>query len=152
MEYGVLENGLNLKYLNNHKIVKNWLSLFIAAFAFNLVWESFHSFFYVHYQGGAITYFILTRSAFFDAMVILLMAFVLKELVSKGTLVLLVFSCIVFAVLLEMWALGQGRWAYNALMPIIPIFHVGLTPAIQLGITAYFSYKLAGFTPTPSRV
>jgi hypothetical protein len=56
---------------------------------------------------------------------------------------LLILFGIIVAVALELWGLGTGRWKYTALMPIIPFFRVGLTPAIQLGLTAYMTFYLA---------
>lgn len=132
--------------------MRNWIALFIASFALNFVWESFHSLFYVHYLGGPITYFILARAAIFDAFIILALAYVLRGLASKGVVVLLVVTCTFFSVLLEIWALGLGRWAYNAYMPLLPFINVGLTPALQLGITSYIAYNMAGFKNSGSRV
>ena len=42
----------------------------------------------------------------------------------------------------EWYGLGTGRWAYNSLMPIVPLLKVGLTPALQLGVLGYVSYVL----------
>ena len=100
--------------------MKKLVVIFIIAFLLNWVWENLHSILYLHYQGEAITQLVLLRASFFDAFFITLMA-----------------------VLLEQWALATNRWAYSDQMPIIPWLEVGLTPAIQLGITAYLAYKMA---------
>ncbi|MDA2917067.1 hypothetical protein MYX64_09555 [Nitrospinae bacterium AH_259_B05_G02_I21] len=47
---------------------------------------------------------------------------------------LLVLAGMVIAVAIEMHALAWGRWAYNALMPVIPGLGVGLVPVVQMMI------------------
>lgn len=37
-----------------------------------------------------------------------------------------------FAVAVEWWALGSGRWSYNEHMPRVPLVGVGLWPFLQL--------------------
>lgn len=122
-----------------------YILIFALAFVFNLIWENLHSFLYVHYKGGVITRFILTRAAFFDACVILVLIFLLMSLPEtfrfKYSWLLIVDGTII-AVLLEWWALSQGRWAYTEAMPIIPYLNTGLTPTIQLGLLAYLTYKI----------
>jgi len=44
---------------------------------------------------------------------------------------------------MEWYALTTSRWAYNVLMPIIPLLGTGLTPTIQLGLLGHLSYKFA---------
>ena len=47
---------------------------------------------------------------------------------------------IVVAVLIELWALQTGRWAYTGAMPLVPFLGAGLTPTIQLGFLGYVIY------------
>ena len=44
--------------------------IFCTGFLLNLLWENLHAPLYVHYQGGAITEYVLLRAALFDAIVI----------------------------------------------------------------------------------
>lgn len=38
------------------------------------------------------------------------------------------------AAVVEQWAVREGRWTYNELMPIIPLVRVGLWPVLQMGL------------------
>jgi len=51
---------------------------------------------------------------------------------------------IVFALILERYALLTNRWAYNELMPVVPIFETGLTPTIQLAVLFYVVFRIVG--------
>lgn len=125
--------------------------MFLAALAFNLVWEKMHSVLYLSYQGGVVTNFILLRAALFDAAAITLFACPLflcelnsyKSCRSLTHTILFVGALTLFAIVLEKWALVTDRWAYTDAMPLLPFLHIGLTPAIQLGITGYFSLKIS---------
>jgi hypothetical protein len=46
------------------------------------------------------------------------------------------------AVLIELRALGAGRWSYSSLMPLIPLLRVGAVPFAQLIILPYLTYLL----------
>lgn len=125
--------------------MKKLFLIFILALFFNAIWENLHSLLYVHYRGSEITEFILLRAALWDASVITILAvifFKIKYLKNRQWLVI-IFG-IVIAVLLEVYALNTGRWAYNDFMPIIPLLNVGLTPTIQLGLLAYLSFRFVG--------
>lgn len=125
--------------------------LFFLALFLNVLWEEAHSALYISYQGGEITNLILFRAAAFDAAVITLLAcpFFLWESNSYSrsrsltSATLFTGLLILFAVFLEKWALGSGRWMYTDAMPLLPFLHVGLTPAIQLGITGYLSITVS---------
>jgi hypothetical protein len=47
------------------------------------------------------------------------------------------------AVLSEMRHLALGNWAYSDLMPLIPIFNVGLSPVLQFMILPVLIYILS---------
>ena len=49
---------------------------------------------------------------------------------------------LIVAACIEWYWLRAGRWAYNDLMPIIPILKLGLTPVIQLAILGMLSLKI----------
>ena len=118
-----------------------------AAFILNLLWEEAHSVLYVHYKDAPITHLVLLRAALFDALLISLFSapFLLRSNLNswRGTPVLFVAALTVFAIGLEKWALGAGRWAYTDAMPLIPYLLVGLTPTIQLGLTGFFAFWFA---------
>lgn len=115
--------------------------VFVPAFILNLAWEVAHSRLYANYQGGAITLFVLARAAAADAVMILILIFVAQKFAKHSTLVV-VLGGLTLAVFIEKWALGTGRWAYDAAMPIIPILNTGLTPTIQLAVTGYAAQKI----------
>jgi len=117
------------------------LLFFFLAFLTNFIWENLHARFYAHYRGGPITKLVLFRASLYDAFVITLMAVVFMAIPAlyERLWLVLIFG-IVFAVILERWALKTKRWEYKKSMPIIPVLKVGLTPAIQLGLIAYLIY------------
>lgn len=127
------------------RIVKKIALIFLLGFLFNMVWENFHHYFYIHYQGQEITQLILIRAALFDASFIALVGLLfLKNSYFQKRLWLAVAIGVAFAISLEIFALSTNRWAYNELMPIIPIIKTGLTPTIQLGLLSYLAYKIVG--------
>ncbi|MDO8729325.1 MAG: hypothetical protein Q7K26_05600 [bacterium] len=93
-------------------------------------------------MGGKITEFILIRASLFDAILIttVVLPFIfISSLKDKSWLIIVI--GIVVAIFNEWYGLSTGRWAYNSLMPIVPILKVGLTPMLQLGVLGYLSYK-----------
>ncbi len=125
-------------------MLKRILIVFIVAVALNLLWEHLHSVFYLSYRGGLITERILFRAALFDATIILLFAY---PFLRCGRLVqrrwMLYCALVMFAILLEHWALLTGRWVYADSMPLIPVLKVGISPVIQLTMTGWFSLTSA---------
>ncbi len=126
------------------------LRVFLASWLLNLVWENLHVFLYDHYRGvfysqmGWIDRFqILLKASFFDAAFITVVVFLIilipwlkgKELWS------LVIVTTLFSISLELYALDTGRWAYNSLMPLIPMLDIGVLPVIQLGLTGYLATR-----------
>ena len=124
-------------------VMKRILTVFIGAFILNAIWENLHVFLYDNYMGGAITEFILLRAALADAAMIaaITLPFILFPALQKRSWLIVLFG-VILAIGIEWWALGTGRWAYNEYMLVIPVLSVGLTPAIQLGLLGYFSYKI----------
>lgn len=117
--------------------------IFILAFIFNLIWENLHANFYIHYQNGTITELILIKAALFDAVFItfLSLPFIFSKYFNRRLWWSLIIGFI-FAIILERYALATNRWAYNNLMPIIPLIKTGLTPTVQLGILSFLIYKI----------
>lgn len=123
-------------------MLKKLLLIFVASFLLNLIWENLHSYLYVHYGGGEITQLILLRATLFDAAFITLLAvpFITLPYFRARKWYALIFG-FVAAVLIEIYALNSGRWAYSSLMPVIPLLNTGLTPSIQLGLLSYLILK-----------
>lgn len=127
-----------------HIPVRRICILFIVAFVLNFLWEEAHHVLYVTYQGGEITHFILLRAALFDAAVTALLFGPLLFVVhGRLFLPIPVFLAVVCAVGLEMYALSTGRWVYQPSMPLIPFFHVGLTPTVQLAVLGAIAFRLS---------
>ena len=112
----------------------------------NAIWESLHAFLYDNYMGGEITKFILVRASLFDAILItaILLLVINLPLLKNKTWVIIIVGLVV-AVANEWYGLGTSRWAYNELMPIMPIIKTGLTPTLQLGILGYITYKIQDY-------
>lgn len=123
--------------------MKKIFVIFTVSFALNLLWENLHSLLYDNYMGGEITEFILLRATLADAVMIsvLSLPFLFKPFFKRRAWIIII-AGFVLAVGIEWYALSTHRWAYNALMPIIPVLGVGITPAIQLGLLGYMSLKI----------
>lgn len=126
----------------NKSKVYFWLPALGIGFFLNLLWEYLHSALYLHYQGGEITNYVLLRASLADAGFIWLIVLISGYLSRYRTLFIF-FSGLVLAIIIERWALGSGRWAYSSIMPIIPVFQVGLTPTVQLALTGVVSFLIA---------
>ncbi|KKR21274.1 MAG: Membrane protein [Parcubacteria group bacterium GW2011_GWE2_39_37] len=123
--------------------MKKWNIVFGSALILNFIWENLHSALYLHYKQGAITEFILLRASLVDAIIIILLVgiFLFLGLLPKYDW-LIIITGILVSVNIELWALATERWAYSPAMPILPILDIGLTPAVQLGLTGYLAYHL----------
>ena len=124
--------------------MKKLMLVYALAFIANWIWEILHSALYLNYKGGLITSFILFRAALVDAFIVLALVFISQKFGKYKTLFILAGGFII-AIGIEIWGLKTGRWEYNSLMPIIPIIKIGLTPAIQLAITACIVEKRKKF-------
>ena len=123
--------------------MNKWFLVFIYSFGLNLIWENAHKFLYIHYKGGVITEFILTRAALVDALIILGLIVTLRIFfIARRRPWLLVPAGVAISIFIEYWALNINRWEYSNLMPLIPFLHIGVTPAIQLGLIGYLVYKI----------
>jgi hypothetical protein len=118
-----------------------FLKVFWVGFVVSWLWEALHSALYSGYMNGPVTVFILFRAAFVDAVIISVSIFIARKFGKYKTLFILSAGLVV-AVIIETWSLQTGRWEYNSLMPIIPVIKTGLTPTIQLAVTAYFVEKI----------
>lgn len=123
--------------------MKKIFFILVTSFILDTVWQNLHVFLFDNYKGGEITEFILLRAVLFDIITILIftLPFLFYPWLKQRPWLLIPIG-IMFSIVIEWWGLGTGRWAYNALMPIIPILHVGLAPTLQLGLIAYACFKL----------
>lgn len=94
-------------------------------------------------MGGNITKYILFHASLTDAAIISIISwpFIYLGFLRERTWIIVPVGFI-WAVIMEWNALHLNKWAYNSLMPIIPFLYVGLTPAVQLGLLGYLSYKV----------
>jgi hypothetical protein len=122
-------------------MLKKLILVFVLAFTLNWAWEISQSVLYLYYNGGPLTAFILFRAAIADAVMILILIVIAQKITINKSL-FIVLTGLVLAIAIEIWALQVSHWEYNALMPIIPIINVGLTPTIQLVITGYIVQKI----------
>lgn len=122
-------------------MIKKLFYIFILAFILNLIWENLHSFLYFHPRGDPIDQMMLLRATLFDALFITLMGgLFLKVAYFKERLPYALLFGVIVAIVIELYALETGRWAYNELMPLVPLLKTGLTPTIQLGFLSYIIY------------
>jgi hypothetical protein len=77
-----------------------------------------------------------------DAIIIIFMTlpFVFIERLRNESWIIVPIGVLI-AIIIELYAVRTGRWAYNEYMPLIPILSVGFTPLIQLGLLGYLSYR-----------
>lgn len=135
-----------LEFLNgNYENMKKILLIFISAFTLNWIWENLHSYLYFLPSGELITQYMLFRATFFDAIFITFLGilFLKVSYFRNRKWYALIFGFVV-ALIVEKYALATGRWAYNDLMPIIPMLNTGLTPTIQLGLLSFIIFKIVG--------
>ena len=125
--------------------MKRGFAVFTIAFLLNFIWENLHSVLYVHYQGGFISDAILARSAVIDAiMVTLIVVGVMHFSFFKHKAIVIALAGLIVATGLEIWALQTVRWAYSSSMPLIPLLHIGVSPAVQLAVTGLVAMRLSG--------
>jgi len=118
------------------------LLILVLSFFLNFIWENAHSYLYTDYVDGRITEAILLRASVADAIIIIFMTlpFVFIARLRNVSWMIIPIGVLI-AIIIEMYALRTGRWAYNEYMPLIPFISVGLTPTIQLGLLGYLSYQ-----------
>ena len=129
--------------------MKRIFFIFLIAFVLNIVWENLHSVLYASYMGGKITELILLRASFADAVIITIIAlpFIFHPAFKKIEWLIIPIGFVI-SIVIEYYALSAGRWAYNSLMPIVPLVKIGLTPMIQLGLLGFISLRLENYFKT----
>ena len=124
------------------KSYQRFLLLMGIVFILNLIWEFSHSFLYINLTG--ISKFPLLLLASFADMIIISIIFLIVSLKNKNLdwikkpvkldYILIIILGLLIAIFIELAALRIGKWTYTAFMPTV--FGIGLTPLVQLFITA----------------
>ena len=149
----VLAYAILLQKTTRKKFFKQYvLTTILTAFLLNAVWEVSHIPLYVQgiYSWSHILFCLLASVA--DAIMVLLIFFGFA-LIYKNELwtqnlnirrvVFLVIAGGIGAVLAETRHLSIGTWSYAEIMPLIPIFNVGLSPVLQFMILPSLAYILS---------
>ena len=126
--------------------MKNIVFVFISAFVMNFIWEISQAFLYAPHYVGIADFIVVHLIATVGDVVMLVIIFIITSLFYKrwnwvkerkgDSYIIVALLGFIFAVAIEKYALSAGRWAYNGLMPIVPIINVGVTPVLQLTIIA----------------
>lgn len=130
-----------------NKVWKNISLYFLLSFALHIVWENLHAPLYQGYDAFGECFLrclsaTATGDMIFMAIIYLCLALVHKDLywINKlksykhlATWILPVIIGFFIAISFELWAVYvNDRWVYDAMMPIIPVLKVGLTPVLQM--------------------
>ena len=132
-----------------HVAVQEALWILAVAFLLNWIWEATHAAAYVESTGPflyrlrhclpmAVTDAIWTLALW--AIVTALWWGADAQMHSRAALAVLGAAT---AIVLEWAALAEGRWTYNAFMPIVPVVNVGLWPVAQMTVLPVITVVLA---------
>lgn len=139
----------------NNKIIKEltgWYGVTaIIALILNIVWEFSHYFLYIDSSGIAKYPHLLIASL--ADMVIICIIYGTISAKNKGLnwmqnpraidYFLIIFFGLAIAFVNEKINLDLGRWSYTNMMPTV--FHIGLSPLIQLALTGALSLKIINY-------
>ena len=125
--------------------------LVVLSFFLNLLWENVQAPLYAGYRSFTQHFWLCFWATIGDIVIIfflyLLMSLCRKDMfwirkmqVSDG--VVLVVVGLVLGVANELLALAFGRWWYTAAMPLLPWYHVGLWPVLQLLLLPLLTFYL----------
>jgi hypothetical protein len=145
-------DGLN-QTSNVVSTVRNLLTLFAVSVAINFVWEMAQMPLYEDMPFDALSsWWLCFRASIGDGVIVLTIWAIGAAVYNQsdwfrplhlGNITVLLMSGAAIAVGIEIHAIGTGRWAYSALMPILPVANVGLSPLVQLLLLPFISMKLA---------
>jgi len=123
-----------------------FLSIFLFSYAFNFIWESFHSvFLYQGHNFNAIKYIpMISYVSIIDSLLILSMYIIvsllwkdvlwIKQMDKKQFFTVIALGMTIAAFIEYRAIFLQDKWSYNSSMPTI--LGIGLSPLLQLSITA----------------
>lgn len=122
--------------------MKNILKFYIIAFCISLIWEVLHAPLYSHHESYASHMPMLLWASCADALIISVVYFIVTKLNIKSQykLPLLCCSLLIIGFFLEKYSIMTGRWEYTTQM--ITLIGVGISPLIQLPVTALLATKL----------
>jgi hypothetical protein len=143
----------SLKRVPNKKAFKEFVwAMVVLAFLLNLAWELRQMPLYDRASFGINHVLFCALGSVADTIMVLLLYFTFT-IIFKNTLwiyplkwqwiVVVVLTGGIGAVLSEMRHLSLGNWAYSDMMPLIPIFNVGLSPVLQFMILPVLIYILS---------
>lgn len=136
--------------------MKKYLSILWLVFIINFLWEISQMFLYENHTNGFWNFIFLHIKASLGDVVIFLLIYLLGALIfqskkwfvkeNKSKYFIASLLGLIIAIVIERYALATQRWAYNNLMPVIPLLKVGLSPILQMiilpPITILFLEKL----------
>lgn len=139
--------------------MKKVFLILLLIFFPNLVWEMSQALLFAPHFLGAADFIRIHVIAALSDVVLVAIVLILGTSLSvhalcdgkkKERIRLLSVAAIGFlaAVTIERFAIASGLWAYGPLMPIIPVFGVGLTPVLQMTVIPTF---IAWLYPEPTR-
>ena len=110
------------------------LTLFLAGFFINLLYELLHSLLYTTCLNAPLQKYVylMLKAAIFDGLAIALIYYIVR-----GNVWLFVIAALVFAYAWEWHSLREKKWEYSAKMP--RMLGVGATPLFQLAFTGLLS-------------
>lgn len=126
-------------------------TLSFIAFGIHLVWENVQAPLFAGFSSFGQHFFICFLGTIGDVIftvVVYLIISVLKSdfgwvvRLNKADILVLAIVGFFFALGIEWRALLSERWAYADSMPLLPYFHVGLTPVLQMTLLLPLSFYL----------
>lgn len=148
-----LSYGFLLAKTINKKTFKGLiLRIMVLALLLNLSWELIQMPLYDNTSFTINHVLFCALGSIADTIMVLLLylgfAFIFKNAIwiyplKRQQIAIVVLTGGIGAVVSEMRHLSLGNWAYSDLMPLIPIFKVGLSPVLQFMILPVLIYILA---------
>jgi hypothetical protein len=134
-------------------VVVRALRILVVAFFLNWIWEATHAAAYVESTGPFLYRLrhclpMAVTDALWTLALWAMVTAAIQRPDSAWHFAALAALGAVSAVAVERVALAEGRWTYNALMPIVPIVDVGLWPVAQMTVLPVITVWLARARPT----
>lgn len=141
--------------MDSRNLLQTFLAVVGISFLTNLAWENAQAPFYQGYTTFWQHFPICFQAALGDVPIVMMLYFLIaitkkdmlwiREIGRQEKAILIIAGALV-AVLIEKWALGNGRWQYASAMLLIPFLNIGLWPVIQMMflplLTFYFTKKI----------